>query len=147
MPAGIGGMPFSVNRASERQSADQLALALHDVEVEAGLVVGVGRERLLGAARDGRVAGISFSTTPPIVSSPSDSGTTSSSSTSSWPAPPASRSAWIAAPSATTWSGSMSASGSWPNSLLDEPRTSGMRVAPPTRMTPSSLPALDARVA
>ena len=49
-------MPFSVNRASERHSADQLALALHDVQVEPGLLVGVGRERLRGAARHGRVA-------------------------------------------------------------------------------------------
>ena len=55
MPAGIGGMPRSVNRASERQSCDELALALHDVHDHAGLAVRVGRELLGRARRDGRV--------------------------------------------------------------------------------------------
>ena len=89
---------------------------------------------------------ISFSATPPIVSRPSDSGTTSSSSTSSRPAPPASMSACTAAPSATTWSGSMSASGCCPNCASTKLRTSGMRVAPPTRITPDRWPWLDAGV-
>ena len=51
MPAGIGGMPFSVKRASERQSRGELALALHHVDVDAGLVVGVGGELLVRARR------------------------------------------------------------------------------------------------
>jgi hypothetical protein len=42
------------------------------------------------------------STSPPIVSMPSESGTTSSSSRSLAPWLPASASAWRAAPSATT---------------------------------------------
>ena len=84
MPAGIGGMPLSVKRASERQSLGELALALHDVQLEAGLVVGVGREHLRRAPRESCVLrGRIFSTTPPIVSMPSESGSTSSSSTSS----------------------------------------------------------------
>ena len=43
--------------ARERAAlGDHLALALHHVQVEAGLLVGVGRERLRRAARDRRVA-------------------------------------------------------------------------------------------
>ena len=56
MPAGMGGMPPSLKRASERHSSTSLALALHDVEIEAGLLVGVGGEGLRRAAGDRRVA-------------------------------------------------------------------------------------------
>ena len=57
-----------------------------------------------------------------------------------------SRSACTAAPSATTWSGSMSPSGSRPNSSATKRRTAGTRVEPPTRITPSSSAARHARV-
>ena len=87
---------------------------------------------------------MSFSTTPPIISTPSESGMTSSSSTSS--RPPRSRaSACTAAPSATTVSGSRSVSGSRPKSARTWRRTAGVRVVPPTSTTPST--ARDAGVA
>jgi hypothetical protein len=57
MPAGMGGMPLSVKRASERQSLGQLALALQYVQLEARLVVGVSGELLRLRGRDRRVAG------------------------------------------------------------------------------------------
>ena len=146
MPAGIGGMPFSVNRASERQSADQLALALHDVEVEAGLVVGVGRERLRRAARDGRVAVDQLLDDAAHHLEPERQRHDVEQQHVVVAGAAREQSAWTAAPSATTWSGSMSASGSCPNSSSTKPRTSGMRVAPPTRITPDRSPALDAGV-
>ena len=68
-----------------------------------------------------------------MVSSPSDSGVTSSSSVSP---PPVSASACKAAPSATTSSGSMSVSGGLPIILATSARTSGTRVEPPTSTTP-----------
>ena len=75
-----------------------------------------------------------FSTMPPMVSMPSESGVTSSSSVSE---PTVSASACSAAPTATTSSGSMSASGSLPKKSATWRRTSGTRVEPPTRTTPS----------
>ncbi|MCY1431128.1 hypothetical protein D9M71_470900 [compost metagenome] len=81
--------------------------------------------------------GITFSIRPPMVSRPRDSGITSSSSSSS-PSPrllPARVSAWMAAPMATTWSGSMSVSGVRPNSSPTAWRTRGTRVEPPTMTT------------
>ncbi len=76
------------------------------------------------------------STSPPIVSRPSDSGVTSSSSRSPLVALPASALAWIAAPSATTSSGFRLVSGGLPNSAPMASRTPGMRVEPPTITTP-----------
>ncbi|MOA17120.1 hypothetical protein D3C78_1373650 [compost metagenome] len=80
--------------------------------------------------------GITFSISPPMVSRPRDSGITSRSSNS----PPSRRlparvSAWIAAPMATTWSGSISVSGVRPNSAPTASRTRGTRVEPPTITT------------
>ena len=76
---------------------------------------------------------ISFVITPPLVSMPSVSGVTSSSSTSL--TSPASTPAWIAAPTATTSSGLTPWCGSLPVSSLTFSRTAGMRVMPPTRTT------------
>ena len=74
--------------------------------------------------------------TPPRVSTPSESGVTSSRSTS-WTSP-LSTPAWMAAPSATTSSGFTDMFGSLPPVM---PRTSactaGIRVDPPTRITSS----------
>jgi hypothetical protein len=81
--------------------------------------------------------GMIFSTMPPIVSSPRLSGTTSSSVTPGRGVPDR-MSAWIAAPRATTSSGSMSVSGGRPNSFSANARTAGIRVEPPTITTPSS---------
>ena len=55
-PAGIGGMPRSLNRASERQSVGQLTLALQDVDIDRRLVVDAGREHLASARRNRRIA-------------------------------------------------------------------------------------------
>ncbi len=72
-----------------------------------------------------------------MVSMPSDSGITSSSSQSSPAARlPASRLAWMAAPSATTRSGSRLLSGSRPKYSPTAFWICGMRVAPPTITTP-----------
>ncbi len=72
-----------------------------------------------------------------MVSRPSDSGITSSSSQSSPVARlPASTLAWIAAPSATTLSGSRLFSGAWPKNSATACWICGMRVAPPTITTP-----------
>ena len=76
---------------------------------------------------------ISFVITPPLVSIPSVSGVTSSSSTSL--TSPASTPAWIAAPTATTSSGLTPWCGSLPVSSLTRSRTAGIRVMPPTRTT------------
>ena len=76
---------------------------------------------------------ISLVITPPLVSMPSVSGVTSSSSTSL--TSPASTPAWIAAPTATTSSGLTPRCGSLPVSSLTFSCTAGMRVMPPTRTT------------
>ena len=82
---------------------------------------------------------MSFVITPPLVSMPSVSGVTSSSSTSL--TSPASTPAWIAAPTATTSSGLTPWCGSLPVSSLTFSCTAGMRVMPPTRTT-WSMPSL-----
>ena len=76
-----------------------------------------------------------FDITPPIVSMPSESGVTSSSSISRLPV--IRMSACTAAPSATTSSGLSSLCGVRPNSSPTSRRTSGMRVEPPTSTTSS----------
>ena len=76
-----------------------------------------------------------FDITPPIVSMPSDSGVTSSSSISRLPV--TRMSACTAAPSATTSSGFSSLCGVRPKSSPTSRRTSGMRVEPPTSTTSS----------
>ena len=74
--------------------------------------------------------------TPPRVSSPSDSGVTSSSSTSG--PSPVSTPAWMAAPRATTSSGLTVMLGSLPPvRRRTSACTAGIRVEPPTRITSS----------
>ena len=55
-PGRHGGNPLQREPSQRTALAHQLALPLHDVQVESGLLVGVGRERLLRAARHRRVA-------------------------------------------------------------------------------------------
>ena len=129
-------MPSSRKRPSTRLSAarsrspcsttmstaDWLSSAVLNVSVRrAGIVV---------------LRSITFVITPPSVSTPSDSGVTSSSRTSL--TSPLMMAAWIAAPTATTSSGFTVMFGSLPP-VRRRTRfwTAGMRVEPPTRMTSS----------
>ena len=102
--------------ARRRRDADQLeaaeglvvgrhlALALEHVDAHDVLVVLGGREHLaLRASGSSCCLSMIFVTTPPCVSTPSESGVTSSSRTSS--TSPFSTPPWIAAPIATTSSG------------------------------------------
>ncbi len=103
--------------------AGQLTLALQDVDLNRGLVIGSGGEDL--ALRVGMVVlrSMILVQTPPMVSMPRDSGVTSSSSrplTSPPSTPP-----WIAAPIATHSSGLMPLKGSLPMMLLDSFLNSG----------------------
>ena len=72
--AGAGGMPVSPKRPSVLLSAAIAALALQDMDINRGLVVGSRGEylRLLGGMVVLR--SMSFVNTPPIVSMPSESG-------------------------------------------------------------------------
>ena len=139
LPAAIGGMPRSSKRASERQSSTSSRSPCTTwiaIAVWPSLKVVNSCARATGMVE---LRGMIFSTRPPIVSRPSDSGITSSSSQSSPVARlPTSTLACIAAPTETTWSGSMSVSGSRPKSSATALRTFGMRVAPPTSTTPST---------
>ena len=138
-PAAIGGMPRSSKRASERQSDTSSRSPCTTCTASAvwpSLKVVNSCARAHGMVE---LRGMIFSTRPPMVSMPSDSGITSSSSQSSPAARlPASRLAWIAAPSATTLSGSMFACGMVLKKSPTARRTCGMRVAPPTSTTPST---------
>ncbi len=80
--------------------------------------------------------GMTRSVSPPIVSRPRESGITSNNSRSFSLRLPAKTFAWMAAPNATTLSGSRLVSGSWPKKSATAWRTCGMRVAPPTMTTP-----------
>ena len=73
--------------------------------------------------------------TPPLVSRPSDSGVTSSSTTSV--TLPVSTAPWMAAPTATTSSGLTPLCGSLPKISLTICWTRGIRVEPPTSTTSS----------
>ncbi len=135
-PATIGGIPRSSKRASERHSDTSsrspcttcTAIAVWpSLKVVKSCAFAVGIVELRSITR---------STSPPMVSRPSDSGVTSSSSRSPLEALPASALAWIAAPSATTSSGFRLVSGGLPNSLAIASRTAGIRVEPPTITTP-----------
>ena len=81
---------------------------------------------------------------PPCVSTPSESGVTSSSSTSA--SSPVSTPPWIAAPAATTSSGFTLLFGGLPKISSTLRCTAGMRVMPPTRITSSISLAGEARV-
>ena len=138
-PATIGGMPRSSKRAKERQSLTSSRSPCSTCTARAvwpSLKVVNSWARAHGIVE---LRGMIFSTRPPMVSIPRDSGMTSSSSQSSPAARlPASKFAWMAAPSATTLSGSIFACGVvWKNSLTAR-CTCGMRVAPPTITTPST---------
>ena len=80
-------------------------------------------------------AGSSTVITPPSVSTPSESGVTSSRTMSL--TSPESTPAWTAAPMATTSSGFTPLCGSLPKNFFTVSCTSGMRVEPPTRTTSS----------
>ena len=133
MPRGAGGMPVSWNLPS-----DLLYWAISRspcstwISTEGWLSSAVEKTSPL---RVGIVVlrSISFVITPPLVSMPSVSGVTSSSSTSL--TSPASTPAWIAAPTATTSSGLTPRWGSLPVSSLTFSCTAGMRVMPPTSTT------------
>jgi hypothetical protein len=116
------------------------------VDVDEGLVVDRRGEDLGGAAVGIVVLrGISRVNTPPAVSTPSDSGVTSSSSTSS--TSPVSTPAWIAAPTATTSSGLTVRARLLAEELADQRCwIRGIRVWPPTRITASMSPAVEAGV-
>ena len=82
-PATIGGMPRSSKRASERQSATSSRSPCTTwiaIAVWPSLNVVNSCARAIGIVE---LRGMIFSTSPPIVSMPSDSGITSSSSQSS----------------------------------------------------------------
>ena len=83
-----------------------------------------------------------FVMSPPIVSTPRDSGVTSRSRTSF--ISPLIMAAWMAAPMATTSSGLTVMLGSLPPvSRRTSACTAGMRVEPPTRITSSMSSAVD----
>ena len=135
MPAGMGGIPRSLNLASDRLSATSsrspwstwmsTAVWLSTNVVNISLpVAGIVELRMM-----------IFDVTPPIVSMPSERGVTSSSSMSRLPV--IRMSACTAAPSATTSSGFSSLCGVRPNNSPTRRRTSGMRVDPPTSTTSS----------
>ena len=134
-PAGIGGMPRSLKRASDRQSAASSRSPCSTWTSTAVWlstpVVNISRP-LAGIVELRRMI---FDVTPPIVSMPSDSGVTSSSSISRRPL--MRMSACTAAPSATTSSGLRSLCGVRPNSSSTRrrpaARASSRRPAPPRR--------------
>ena len=135
MPAGIGGMPRSLKRASDRLSATSsrspcstwmstaVWLSTNVVNISLPVAGIVELRRMI------------FDVTPPIVSIPRESGVTSSSSISRFPV--TRMSACTAAPSATTSSGFCSLCGVLPNRFATARPTSGIRVDPPTSTTSS----------
>ena len=136
-PATIGGMPRSSKRASERQS---LTSSRSPCTICTAKAVCPSRKVVNSCARATGIVelrGMIFSTRPPMVSRPSDKGMTSSNSQSSSAVRlPASRLAWMAAPRATTLSGSRLLSGARPKNSLAACWICGIRVAPPTITTP-----------
>ena len=115
-PAGSGGMPERRKRARDLLSCTSSRSPCStwmSMPVCASAKVVNSCVALVGMVV---LRWMSFSTSPPIVSRPRLSGATSSSSTSCCGFSAVSRSACTAAPSATTSSGSMSASGGRPNS-------------------------------
>ena len=114
---------------------DQLALALHHVQrpSRSGRPLKVVKScaRAPGMLL---LRGMIFSTRPPMVSRPSDSGFTSSSSRASAALRlPASWSACNAAPRATASSGSIVVCGSRPKNCRTASRTGSSRVEPPNQ--------------
>ena len=130
-------MPFSSKRANDRHASTSSRspwTTWSDKPVWPSLKV---VNSCAWATGIGVLRGIIFSTRPPMVSSPKDSGITSSNSHSLfllWL--PANKSACIAAPKATTWSGSKLFKGCFAKSSATAAWTWGIRVAPPTMTTP-----------
>ena len=138
-----GGHRRDALEREARQAAvvgDHLALALHDVDLEAGLACRPGSCTSRVAAHGMvELRGRILSTTPPPTSMPSDSGMTSSRSTSSRRAL-ARRGGRPAPPRRARRPGRGRCRRAAPcsKSSATYARTQGTRVAPPTRMTPSS---------
>ncbi|MNI54768.1 hypothetical protein D3C73_1096810 [compost metagenome] len=141
-PAGRGGKPRSEKRASERQSCTNSRSPCSTwiiIALWPSLKVVNSCARATGMVV---LRGITFSTRPPMVSRPSESGITSSSSMSLSGLLPTKMSAWIAAPIATTLSGSIEVNGVRPKNVPTCSRTRGTRVEPPTMTTSSTSSAL-----
>ena len=137
-PAAMGGMPVRVKRARERQSATNSrspCTTWMAIAVWPSLKVVNSWARATGMVV---LRGITFSARPPMVSNPKESGMTSSSSISASGLLPTRMSAWMAAPMATTLSGSMLVKGVRPKNSPTRSRTSGTRVEPPTITTSST---------
>ena len=132
-PRGAGGIPVSSKRARLRLSAailrspcstwtgtnDWLSTLVVKISLfSVGIVV---------------LRGMRTVKTPPPVSTPIDSGVTSSSSTSTLSS--LSAAPWRAAPAATTSSGFTPLCGSFPKNCFTVFCTAGIRVIPPTRIT------------
>jgi hypothetical protein len=140
-PRGAGGMPDELEAREAAVVRGHLALALEHVDRHEALVVDARREDLAALGRDRRVARDELGRTPPPVSTPSESGVTSSRSTSS--TCPVSAAPWRAAPAATTSSGFTPLLGSRAEELLHRASApSGMRVMPPTSTTCLMSPTL-----
>ena len=135
IPAGIGSIPESSKRASDRQSfassRSPCTTCMSTTCWPSTEVVNISRA-LVGMVV---FLGMSTLTIPPSVSIPRESGVTSRRSMSVMP--PARICAWTAAPSATTSSGFSWLCGILPKSSCTRRRTRGTRVDPPTRTTSS----------
>src|SRR5579863_5640503 len=113
-------------------------LPLQDVNLDGSLVIRRRRKHFRLTCGNGRVARNQNSHHTPSVSTPSDSGVTSS-RRMSFTSPP-STPPWMAAPTATTSSGFTPLCGSLPlNRFFTMSTTRGIRVEPPTRTTSSIL--------
>src|SRR5882724_434918 len=134
-PRGAGGMPSRRKRPSVRLSfASGRSPCRTWISTAVWLSAAVLKTSLFLV---GMVVlrGIKTVMAPPRVSTPSDSGVTSSSTTSL--TSPARTPPWMAAPTATTSSGFTPLCASLPKSCLTCSWTFGMRVCPPTRTTSS----------
>ncbi|SPX54620.1 NAD-specific glutamate dehydrogenase [Klebsiella pneumoniae] len=136
-PAAAPG--YAQRKARQRTAIlDQLTLALHHVNGHRRLAIFEGGKLLRAGHRNGGITRDHFLHQAAMVSRPNDSGITSSSSSSLSGLLPTRISAWIAAPMATTLSGSMEVSGV-------RPKTRQRAHAPAARGSnrrPSPLPAL-----
>mmetsp|Transcript_4962 Transcript_4962/g.14856 ORF Transcript_4962/g.14856 Transcript_4962/m.14856 type:complete len:453 (-) Transcript_4962:199-1557(-) len=134
-PLGAGGMPSSLKLPKSLLSlTNSLSPWYTLISTEVWLSAAVENTSLLLV---GKVVflGISLVITPPRVSSPRESGVTSS-RTMSLTSPPKTP-AWTAAPRATTSSGFTVTLGSFPVRDLTRAWTAGILVEPPTRMISS----------
>ena len=142
-PRGAGGMPVSSKCASDLLSPAISRSPWSTWTLTNGWLSIVVEKISVARAGSAVLRGMRRVNTPPIVSTPSDSGVTSSSSTS-WTSP-VSTPPWMAAPTATTSSGLTRRLASLPNISATTAWTRGMRVWPPTRITTSMSFARHAR--